>query len=312
MNIGVFTSVNIDRFLSESDFSGSTQRVYRHALLGLTAFMKRSKSDGYAGVILQWKRSLKTSPATERLYVKTVRRYLDWAVDQKLIDSNPFPTDIRFSKKHTVNPRQPLTDKDVIAVMSFIAADDREIGRRDYALFDLMLHTGLRRASVARIDIEDLKSAEQDDVYVLHYLGKGHKSKDQVVVVQAPVVGSVKAYLEAGEPRRGLRSRGALFLGVNEPRRRLSADGIFRAVMGRFAAAGLKRKGLSPHSLRHTAASKGLEAGADLKGVQEMLGHSELETTIGYVHDLRRISGAAERKIDYGFRRPWEQPKKGP
>lgn len=311
MNLGVFERENVDRFLVESDFAGSTQRVYEHALSSLTEFMKRSKLDSYPGVILQWKRFLRVSSATERLYVKTVGRFLNWAVDEGLIGSSPFPEKVHFSKKRVVNPREALTNEEVLAVMSVISEDKREIGYRDYAMFDLMLHTALRRASVAKIDLGDIEPASgYEGVYVLSYLGKGRKDKDQVVVVQGPVVESIRVYLRSGDPVRDLGSDGPLFLQVNHPRARLSADGIFRAVMARLGAARISRRGLSPHSLRHTAASKGLQAGADLKGVQEMLGHSKLETTVGYIHDLHRISDAAERRIDYGIRRPWERKKK--
>ena len=149
--------------------------------------------------------------------------------------------------------------------------DDSAAGRRDRALLELLYASGLRVAECCGLDREDLDRHHG----TVRVLGKG--GKERVVPVGDAALEAIDAYLAA---RRG-GTGGPLF--QNARGGRLTTRSVHRIVRRRARAAGLTRR-VTPHTLRHTFATHLLGEGADLRLIQELLGHSRLSTTQRYTH----------------------------
>jgi integrase/recombinase XerC len=158
---------------------------------------------------------------------------------------------------------------------------------RDRALFELLYATGLRVSEAAGLDLEDVDFSAR----LLRVVGKGNK--ERIAPFGEAAGDALSAYL----PARGARRRGAddaaaddgepLF--VNARGGRLTTRSMARLLKRRLRAAGLPVE-ISPHALRHSFATHLLEAGADLRAIQELLGHASLSTTQKYTHlDAARL-----------------------
>ena len=154
--------------------------------------------------------------------------------------------------------------------------------RRDVALLEFLYATGLRVSEVAGLDVSGLDRAQQ----TVRVVGKG--GKERIVPYGRRAATALEAYL--GERAE----REPLF--VSRRGRRLTVRSIHSIVKRSAAASGITRR-VSPHTLRHTFATHLLDAGADLRAIQELLGHSRLSTTQRYTHvgsdQLMRVYDAA-------------------
>jgi len=150
---------------------------------------------------------------------------------------------------------------------------------RDRAILELLYAAGLRVSELVALDVGDVRLEAE---YV-RCLGKG--SKERIVPIGAPAVRAVQRYLAHGRPAlAGGRLRPALFL--NRRGGRLTRQSVWMLLRAYAARANLRRP-LGPHTLRHSFATHLLEGGADLRAVQEMLGHASVATTQRYTHLTR-------------------------
>lgn len=146
--------------------------------------------------------------------------------------------------------------------------------RRDLALIELLYSSGLRRAELSSLNVGDVDFLTG----TVRVFGKG--SRERVVPVGQPALERLRAYLKE---RGVVAERGDAPLFVNGKGKRLTADGV-AFLLKRWARAGGLNKPLTPHTLRHSFATHLLNAGADLRQIQEMLGHKNLATTQVYTH----------------------------
>lgn len=140
---------------------------------------------------------------------------------------------------------------------------------RDWALLELLYSTGARITEVLDLDLDDLDADQQ----MVTVRGKG--SKERLVPLGVPAVQAVEAYVVRG--RSALNKKGSPALFLNNRGERMSRQSGFKAVSEAAAEAGVDD--VSPHSLRHCFATHLLEGGADIRVVQELLGHSSVVTT---------------------------------
>jgi integrase/recombinase XerC len=158
------------------------------------------------------------------------------------------------------------------------------LGRRDKAILELFYASGLRLSELVGLDVEDVNLSAR----VVRVLGKGRK--ERIVPFNQTAADALRAWLRDREPflppaqasprtRRG--SRDPMFL--NYRGGRLSTRSVDKLVR-RYVSACSTRYGISPHALRHSFATHLLEAGADLRAIQELLGHARLSTTQRYTH----------------------------
>jgi tyrosine recombinase XerC len=183
--------------------------------------------------------------------------------------------------RQVASPRLPrrlpsFLPKDESKELLDAPVEDSAAGRRDRALLELLYASGLRVAECCGLDVEDLDRRHG----TVRVLGKG--GKERVVPVGDAALDALDAYLSVagGRDRRGAGS-GPLF---RNPRGgRLTTRSVRSIVRRRARAAGIARR-VTPHTLRHTFATHLLGEGADLRLIQELLGHSRLSTTQRYTH----------------------------
>ena len=207
----------------------------------------------------------------------TVRSFTAWAVREELLELDP-ALRLKAPKRDHALPAV-LQQQQIGRLMEGLetsAADGAPAALRDLAMVELLYATGVRVGELAGADVDDL-SAERR---MLRVLGKG--SKERVVPYGVPAARAVGAWLASGRPALATDTSGpALFLGARGGRidqrtvRRVVEQALGR--LGDTSASG-------PHTLRHSAATHLLDGGADLRAVQEILGHSSLATTQLYTH----------------------------
>jgi len=154
---------------------------------------------------------------------------------------------------------------------------DGPVALRDRALLELLYSTGARISEAVGLDVDDL----DDEQRVVRLHGKG--GKDRIVPVGRPALTSVDAYRVRARPDLARRGRGCPALFVNARGARLSRQSAWHVLRGAADAAGLTAE-VSPHTLRHCFATHLLAGGADVRVVQELLGHASVTTTQIYTH----------------------------
>jgi integrase/recombinase XerD len=165
---------------------------------------------------------------------------------------------------------RPLTVDEVASLIA-VPNDMQSAGLRDRAILEVLYGAGLRISELVGLDVDDV-DLEEGSVKVM---GKG--SKERVVPLGTFATRAVSAYLTRARPElAGVRSGAALFL--NQRGGRLTRQGADRVLKIAAAGAGM-RKRVTPHMLRHSFATHLLEGGADVRVVQELLGHASLATT---------------------------------
>jgi len=181
-------------------------------------------------------------------------------------------------------PRRLPKNLSEAQVEALLAAPDPEttLGLRDRAMLETLYATGLRVSELVGLTLAQVSL----DMGVVRVLGKG--SKERLVPLGRPAAEAVRRYLALGRPHLDRRYRPELFL--NARGGALTRAGAFLILRKLAGKAGLEPERVHPHLLRHSFATHLLEGGADLRSVQEMLGHADLGTTERYTHvsDRRR------------------------
>ena len=164
----------------------------------------------------------------------------------------------------------------LVEAAAALADDGSPVGLRDVAMLELLYATGVRVGELVGLDVDDLDRERQ----VVRVLGKGRK--ERTVPYGRPAGRALERWLTQGRPALlGEGAGGALFLGARG--RRIDQRAV-RTLVHRRIADVPGAPDLGPHGLRHTAATHLLEGGADLRSVQELLGHASLATTQLYTH----------------------------
>jgi integrase/recombinase XerC len=215
------------------------------------------------------------------------RAFTAWACKGGWLRRDPGPL-LGTAKIGRRLPQVPRQDQ-MAAVLSVPRSSGRgpeaELALRDTAIMELLYATGIRVSELCGLDIDDLDEGRN----TVRVLGKG--GRERTVPVGLPAVRAVAAWKRAGRPSRARPGSGpALFLGARG--RRLDPRTARRVVhAGLAAVAGVPDSG--PHGLRHAAATHLLEGGADLRSVQEILGHASLASTQIYTHvSVERLTAA--------------------
>ena len=243
--------------------------------------------------------------SVERQHVLLVqlRMYFRWLCRENFLPANP-ASEVELPRQPVRLPRDTLT---VSQVEQLLAVPNVEtlVGLRDRALLELLWATGLRRAEAAKLSVYDV-GFEKGTVFVREGKGK----KDRVVPLPQRTAEWLERYLRDVRPRlASLEDEGAFFL--SEAGGRLSPGTVTQLVRALLRKSGFQGRG-SSHLLRHACATQMLEGGADVRFVQELLGHASLETTQVYTrvtitklkevyeacHPAARASVAAAAMVD--------------
>ena len=210
-------------------------------------------------------------------YLTGLRRFCQYLVDRGDLTVNPARA-VKGNRRPTEHTRRVLGAADVETLLEAVDTDTL-IGLRDRALMALMVYAGLAEIELVRADVEDLEQTLLG--HLLRVQGKGHTEKDQQVALDPPAADALERYLDA---RAGRRPADPLFVshGRRSDGERLNTRSVRSRVNLHLKAAGLKRPGITPHSLTHTAPLIWLRDGMSLDEVRRRMRHGTLDTTMIY------------------------------
>jgi integrase/recombinase XerD len=209
------------------------------------------------------------SPKTLARHVASIRAFHQFLIRTHAADQDP-----------SILIEIPKSERTIPKVLSLVEVEkllDISIGQghfalRDKAMLEILYATGIRVSELIQIDVEHV-NLTMGFVTVI-----GKSSKERIIPVGGPAAEALKRYLEHGRPNFLLENRTENSLFLNHHGKRLSRQGFWKILKKLANEAGIKNE-LTPHTLRHSFATHLLQNGADLKAVQEMLGHADISTT---------------------------------
>lgn len=268
----------------ERAVSAHTRRAY---LGDLHSLLSHAASEGAAGLkdldlgtFRRWLGSQSSGGASRATLARrsaTARAFTAWALREELIETDPalrLKAPKRAGSLPGVLQASQLTR--ILDGLETSATEGEPLAVRNRAMVELLYATGIRVGELAGLDVDDL----DPDRRTLRVIGKGNK--ERTVPFGLPAALSIDDWLRRGRPALAKDHSGpALFLGarggrVDQRQVRALVNALFEA-LGDTSVSG-------PHALRHSAATHLLDGGADLRAVQEILGHSSLATTQIYTH----------------------------
>ena len=270
----------LDYLLAARGVSPNTISAYRHDLDDYCAYLQREHvelvSSAQRANIIAYLLDLERqgrSTATVARRLAALKSFYRFLKEKGAIERDP--------TTHLETPRlqkrlpQVLSEEEV---GKLLAQPDRRTvtGRRDRAMLELLYATGLRVTELVSLNVSDLNF---EGKYV-RCVGKG--SKERLIPVGSVALRAVREWLDSGRSDL-LHGRPERALFVNQRGHRLTRQGMWKILKQHAAAAGIT-KVITPHTLRHSFATHLLANGADLRSVQEMLGHADISTTQIYTH----------------------------
>ncbi|MGH9214025.1 MAG: site-specific tyrosine recombinase XerD [Acidimicrobiales bacterium] len=265
--------------------AANTLAAYRRDLRAYWAWLHRQPGDQHLADVsdadvtgyLATLQSEGKSPASVARALVTVRGLHRFLADEGLADRDP-TSEIEPPRVPQSLPKA-LNEDDVEALLAAVVGDDAT-ARRDRAILEVLYGTGLRISELVGLSLSDLDI----DGALLRVFGKG--AKERIVPIGRCARQALASWLDAGgrpavAPERWARRGDAEAIFLNARGRRLTRQGVWGIVRKYAAKAGLGDR-LTPHVLRHSCATHMLDRGADIRAVQELLGHASISTTQVY------------------------------
>ncbi|MCK4273772.1 MAG: site-specific tyrosine recombinase XerD [Dehalococcoidales bacterium] len=276
----------IESFLNylavEKGYSEHTVVAYRNDLTGLADFAKKQGVASWADFnrqnMLSYLLDLK-----ERGYVATTaarkvaaaRSFFGFLVSEGIIKTNP--TENMSSPSVGKALPKPIPISQVRLLLEQPAKLSTAEAKRDRAMLELLYASGMRISELVALNLGDVNT-EGD--YFVRCFGKGRK--ERIIPLYKQIAMTVKQYVDEDRPKLARGKKGdALFLNARGDR--LTRQGFWQKLKEYAKSAGLGDR-ISPHTLRHSFATHMLSGGADLRSVQELLGHANISTTQVYTH----------------------------
>lgn len=293
-----------DHLRLERRLSPHTVTAYRSDLSRVAVFLERDRSSLSAATypllrrFLAQQHTLGYARASIARRVGAIRTFYRWAVQDGSIPRDPsvllgrpkvvnrLPTVLRVNEAAALAEAPPSAEEDAANTTSPTPLQ-RAVHLRDRALLELLYGSGLRVGEVAGLTL-DRVDLDRGRVLVR---GKGDKERE--VPMSDLTVDALDAYLAGSRPLMAGPDQAWVFYNL---RKRRMTDRDLRTMVGRYAERLLPGRRVSPHTLRHSFATHMLEGGADIRAVQELLGHASVATTQRYTHVSRtRLFEAYER-----------------
>ena len=281
---------DIERFLThlavEKGFSANTTSAYRNDLSQLAQFIstraeKQAAKPSWASIDrqdmlayllnLQERRYAETTRARK---IAAARSFFKFLLGERVIDRDP--TENMESLNVGRSLPKPISESQVRTLLEQPEKHSTPEAKRDSAMLQVLYASGLRVSELVSLNVEDVNTVDGD----VRCLGKG--KKERLVPIHKRAVAIVEEYIRKARPRLLRRDdERALFL--NRRGDRLTRQGFWQILKEYARAAGLTGE-VTPHTLRHSFATHMLSGGADLRSVQELLGHANISTTQVYTH----------------------------
>lgn len=284
-----------DSFVEYIDASEKTVQTYSRSLRQFFYWLQREEiSQPLRADVIRYRDEIraKLKPATVQAYIFAVRQFFRWASIEGIYPD--IAEHIKGAKISPAHKKDPLTVQQAQEILALQEGKDTLRGARDYAILAAAITCGLRTIELQRADVRDLRTL--GDRTVLYIQGKGQEERAEYVLITAPVEKALRKYLR----KRGrLSGRNPLFASLSPHNRdgRLTTRSISRIIKDAFREAGYDSDRLTAHSLRHTAGTLNLLAGGTLQETQQLLRHSNINTTTIYAHNLEKLHSQNEERI---------------
>lgn len=268
----------------ERGLARNTLESYRRDLRKFISFLEKGKITSpqkvdrplITGYLLSLKEEGR-APSTISRNVASIRSFFNFLVQESALEDNP----AQLIKAPRIEKKLPrvLTAKEVDRLLQQ-PRNDGQAGLRDKAMLELLYASGIRVSELVSLNVIDFSP----EVGYLRCRGKG--MKERIVPIGSMAVSCVLEYLHNCRPKmQKMNDEKALFL--NHHGRRLTRQGFWK-ILKKYAQKSRINGEITPHTLRHSFATHLIENGADLRSVQEMLGHSDISTTQIYTQITRR------------------------
>jgi integrase/recombinase XerD len=290
-------SPHIDAFLSmiavEKGLARNTVEAYSSDLSRLSNFLIGQRVAAWNDVkpihvraYVSWLTAKGLNAKSIARHIVTLRRFYRFLQTEALVGENPIPT--LYLAAGARKLPQTLSAEDLQRLLN--QPDQREaLGRRDQAMLELLYATGLRVSELVSLQ------TQQIDFQGNYLTVKGKGAKVRAVPFGQWAREKLLGYLREVRPLLS-RRRASAYLFITRSGKPLTRQGFWKLIRGYALAAGIEKR-VTPHTLRHCFATHLLEGGADLRAVQEMLGHADISTTQIYTH----VNGARLKEAHRRF-----------
>lgn len=284
-----------NRFIAYLDTSDKTIETYKTSLKQLFIYLAENEiRQPQRADIIAYRDALKESghkPTTIQNYITAAKLFFRWTAQEGFYPN--IADHLKGARLDNAPKKDYLTSTQASEILNGIDRSTLQ-GKRDFAIFLLMVTGGLRDIEVARANIEDLRTAGNNTV--LYIQGKGREEKTDYIIITAPVEKAIREYLQtrpnadAEEPLFASQSH-------NSQGGRLTTRSVSRIIKTAMRAAGYDSERLTAHSLRHTAVTLSFIGNEEATRVQEFARHSNINTTMIYNHALEKAKNTCSQTI---------------
>jgi len=302
-----------EKFISNLDVAESSRKTYARTIKQFFTWLEENATPGNITKqdILNYKESLITSKKSANTvtgYINTVKKFFDWMESEGLYKN--VAKGIKGTKRSNNFKKDALTIPQTKKLLESIRNNpgkntrERIKNKRDFAMINLMIRTGLRTIELERANVEDIR--QEAGKAVLYIQGKGHFEKDERVILNHSTLDPIMEYLHA---RKALpiktkedekKGPPPLFMSHanNSNGERITTRSIRRATMKHMGESNISSPRITSHSLRHTAVTFVLLGGGSIQEAQTLARHKSIDTTMIYAHNIDRMKNAPENRID--------------
>lgn len=261
--------------LIEKKYSNNTINSYKLDLQKFNDFIDKNVKNITGQDIHEYLKYLNNIPLTDKSIARNIsslKSFYKFLLIEKEINNNPME-DIELPKLRKSLPKA-LTEEEIISLLDVPLIDD--FSYRNKAMFELLYATGMRVTELIDLKLQDIDL----DSATVRVMGKG--SKERIIPLVDYALKYMSLYIDEYRNKL-LKKEWTDYLFLNNHGKKITRQGFFKVIKKRRDEIGLKKE-LSPHTLRHSFATHLLNHGADLRSIQELLGHSDIGTTQIYTH----------------------------
>ena len=284
----------IDNWLLESEISDNSKFTYELGLKRYISYLSENKITSTRSSIIEFKNKLikEFSNSTAYIYISGIKSFYRYLSRNYNIPN--IASDIKLPKIPRGFKKDCLTVEQVYTLLNSLE-DGTLVKARDKAMINLFIRCGLRCCELVNANIEDIGT--KDGLKVLYVKGKGHNEKDDFVVLTNDMLEILDKYLVL---RKDYIDKSPLFASVSNRSygKRLDSSTIRGICKEYLRNIGVDTPRISTHSFRHTAITLSILAGSNLVDVKDFARHTDINTSLRYIHNLKRLENAPELKID--------------
>jgi len=289
----------IHPFIASQDISLSSRITYINALVQFGNWCAEKKVESpFKETLLSykfWLDAKQLSSYTKATYVVVIKRFFIWTEESDIYPN--IGRGVKGIRKYVKSHQKESLSLEALKKLLLSINRESLQGKRDYALINLLVRTGLRLKEIASATIEDMHTQRGEMLLWIH--GKGRSSKDEFVLLTEQVLKPLHEYLQF---RTIKDEKEPLFVSISDRNygKKLTIFSLSRIIKKRLRAAGFDNKRITAHSLRHTFGVLSMQAGASLYEVQLAMRHTAPTTTqlyLGDIERIKRLEASPERKI---------------